>query len=38
MKEHYILDVDNRELALAVISALEPVTAVPKPKKKKPKV
>ena len=38
-KEHYILDVDNRELTFAVIAALEPVTAVPKPKKKKaPKV
>ena len=34
-KEHYILDIDNRELALAVVSALEPVIPVPKPKKKK---
>jgi TfoX/Sxy family transcriptional regulator of competence genes len=34
-KEHYILDIDNRELALEVIAVLEPVTPVPKPKKKK---
>jgi TfoX/Sxy family transcriptional regulator of competence genes len=34
-KEHYILDIDDRELAFAVVSVLEPVTAVPKPKKKK---
>ena len=36
-KEHYILDIDNREISMAVIAALEPVTAVPKPKKKKAK-
>ena len=34
-KEHYVLDVDNRELALAVVLTLESVIAVPKPKKKK---
>lgn len=34
-KEHYILDVDNPGLAAAVVRALLPVTAVPKPKKKK---
>jgi len=34
-KEHYILDVDDRELLCAVVSALEPVIPVPKPKKKK---
>jgi len=34
-KEHYILDVDDRELACAVVIALEQVTPVPKPKKKK---
>ena len=34
-KEHYVLDADNKELALAVVSALEIVTPVPKPKKKK---
>ena len=33
-KEHYILDIDNRELALEVIATLEPVVAVPKPRKK----
>jgi TfoX/Sxy family transcriptional regulator of competence genes len=38
-KEHYVLDIDDRELACAVVAALEPVTPVPKPKKKKePKV
>ena len=34
-KEHYILDIDNRNLALAVVASLEPVTAIPKPRKKK---
>jgi TfoX/Sxy family transcriptional regulator of competence genes len=34
-KEHYILDIDNRELVFAVVSALEPVIPVPKPRKKK---
>jgi TfoX/Sxy family transcriptional regulator of competence genes len=34
-KEHYILDIDNRELAFTVVAALEPVIPVPKPKKKK---
>jgi TfoX/Sxy family transcriptional regulator of competence genes len=34
-KEHYILDVEDRELSLTVIAALEEVTAVPKPKPKK---
>ena len=34
-KEHYILDVDDAELTSAVIAALEPVTPLPKPKKKK---
>ena len=33
-KEHYILDIDNDKLAQAVVAALEPVTAVPKSKKK----
>ena len=38
-KEHYILDIDDRELACTVVAALEPVIPVPKPKKKKePKV
>jgi len=34
-KEHYILDIDNRDLALAAIQVLEPFIPVPKPKKKK---
>lgn len=34
-KEHYILDIDNKELSREVILALLPVTAVPKPRKKK---
>ena len=36
-KEHYILDIDNRELSLRVIEILEPITKVPTPKKKKTK-
>ena len=34
-KEHYILDIDNRELAESIINILEPITSVPIPKKKK---
>ena len=34
-KEHYILDIDNAEFSKEIISILEPVTALPKPKKKK---
>jgi len=34
-KEHYILDIDDSELTSAVIAALEPVTPIPKPRKKK---
>lgn len=33
-KEHYILDIDNKELSEKVISILEPITPLPKPKKK----
>ncbi|MDR2492968.1 MAG: TfoX/Sxy family protein [Coriobacteriales bacterium] len=33
-KEHYVLDIDNAELAREVAVALLPVTAVPKPRKK----
>lgn len=33
-KEHYVLDIDNAELSAAVIRLLEPVTALPKPRKK----
>ena len=36
-KEHYVLDVDNRELARAVIAALLPVIPVPKPRTPKKK-
>jgi TfoX/Sxy family transcriptional regulator of competence genes len=32
-KEHYILDIDDRELARQVIAALEPVTPYPKSKR-----
>ena len=34
-KEHYILDVDDAEFAKEAIQILEPVTQIPKPKKKK---
>lgn len=34
-KEHYILDIENVELARDVIAVLERVTPLPKPRKKK---
>ncbi|MCI8387344.1 MAG: transcriptional regulator [Clostridiales bacterium] len=34
-KEHYILDIDNAELAREVIAILEPITPLPKSRKKK---
>ena len=34
-KEHYILDVDNLKLTQAAVAALEAVTPIPKPRKKK---
>lgn len=34
-KEHYILDVEDKALAKAVIGILEPITPLPKTKKKK---
>ena len=34
-KEHYVLDIDNSELACKVIETLLPVTTRPKPKKRK---
>lgn len=34
-KEHYVLDIEDRDLTTAVIEALLPVIPVPKPKKKK---
>lgn len=33
-KEHYILDIEDSTLCRAVIAALEPVTPMPKPRKK----
>ena len=33
-KEHYILDVENQPLTGEVINTLEPLTSVPKPRKK----
>ena len=34
-KPHYILDIDDSELSKKIISILEPITPLPKPKKKK---
>lgn len=34
-REHYILDIDDGDLSREIVSLLEPVTPVPKPKKKK---
>jgi TfoX/Sxy family transcriptional regulator of competence genes len=34
-REHYVLDIDDAELCRKVISILEPVTSLPKPRKKK---
>jgi TfoX/Sxy family transcriptional regulator of competence genes len=34
-KEHYILDIDDAELARKVIGILEPITPLPKKRKKK---
>jgi len=34
-KEHYILDIDNSEFCKEVITLLEQVITIPKPKKKK---
>ncbi|MGX8832782.1 TfoX/Sxy family protein [Amedibacillus sp. YH-ame6] len=34
-KEHYILDIDNRDFAKQIIEILEPVTPLPKPRTKK---
>ncbi|MDR1508282.1 MAG: hypothetical protein LBS53_01435 [Synergistaceae bacterium] len=33
-KEHYVLDIDNAELACEIVAALLPVTLPPKPRKK----
>ena len=34
-KPHYILDIDNSQLCSEVVHILEPVTPLPKPRKKK---
>ena len=34
-KEHYVLDIDNKELSRDAVAALLPVVPVPKPKKKR---
>lgn len=34
-KEHYILDIEDREKSMAVIEILEPIIPLPKPRKKK---
>lgn len=34
-KEHYILDIDDRELSLRVVNILREITPLPKPKKTK---
>lgn len=36
-KEHYILDLENRELAEPVLTILEAITPLPKPKKRRQK-
>ena len=36
-KEHYILDIDNRDFAQRIVQVLEPITEIPKPRKKKQK-
>lgn len=33
-KEHYILDIDNKELSKEIVSKLEKITPLPKPRKK----
>lgn len=34
-KEHYILDIEDSEFSRQIVALLEPVTPIPKPKKKK---
>lgn len=36
-KQHYVLDIDNREFSQKIIEILEPITKIPKPRKKKQK-
>jgi hypothetical protein len=35
VQKHYVLDIDNTELAQEVIAVIEPLTPLPKPRKKK---
>ncbi len=35
-KEHYILDIEDADFSKEIVSILEAVTPIPKPKKKKP--
>lgn len=34
-KEHYVLDIDNSDFCKSIVSKIEKVTPVPKPKKRK---
>ncbi len=34
-KEHYILDIEDGDFAKEIVNILEPITKIPKPKKKK---
>lgn len=34
-KEHYILDIDDKEFCKSVVTELEKITPIPKPRKKK---
>ncbi len=36
-KEHYILDIDDGDFSREVVAILEPITPLPKPRKKKAK-
>jgi hypothetical protein len=34
-KEHYVVDIDDEEFSMRIIEILEPITPLPKPRKKK---
>jgi hypothetical protein len=34
-KAHYVLDIDDAEISKKIIEVLEPITPLPKPRKKK---
>jgi len=36
-KEHYMIDIDDTEHVARIIEVLEPITPIPKPKKKAPR-